>query len=125
MHAAAVESNKWGLTEVQDMGEDRATIEALESLAKDGKLPLRTYEMVTDDSAALAYFYSRGPQQGLYNGHVWVRGIKLYADGALGSRGAALLAPYSDDRREHGAARVHARTSRRRARSRRSGMASR
>ena len=97
MHAAAVESNKWGLTEVQDMGEERATIEALESLAKDGKLPLRTYEMVTDDSAALAYFYARGPQAGLYDGHLWVRGIKLYADGALGSRGAALLAPYSDD----------------------------
>ena len=97
MHSAAVESNKWGLTEVQDMGEERATIEALESLAKDGKLPLRAYEMVTDDSAALAYFYSRGPQKGLYDGHLWVRGIKLYADGALGSRGAALLAPYSDD----------------------------
>ena len=37
LHAAAVESNKWGLTEVQDMGEERATIEALESLAKDGE----------------------------------------------------------------------------------------
>jgi len=97
MHAAAVESNKWGLTEVQDMGEERATIEALESLAKEGKLPLRAYEMVTDDSAALAYYYARGPKAGLYDGHVWVRGIKLYADGALGSRGAALLAPYSDD----------------------------
>ncbi|HEV7704869.1 MAG TPA: amidohydrolase family protein, partial [Gemmatimonadaceae bacterium] len=77
--------------------EERATIEAVESLAKEGKLPLRTYEMVTDDSAALAYFYARGPQAGLYDGHLWVRGIKLYADGALGSRGAALLAPYSDD----------------------------
>ncbi|HEV7703488.1 MAG TPA: amidohydrolase family protein, partial [Gemmatimonadaceae bacterium] len=66
MHSAAVESNKWGLTEVQDMGEERATIEAVESLAKEGKLPLRTYEMVTDDSAALAYFYARGPQAGLY-----------------------------------------------------------
>jgi predicted amidohydrolase YtcJ len=33
----------------------------------------------------------------LYDGHLWIRAIKLYADGALGSRGAALLAPYSDD----------------------------
>ncbi len=97
MHAAAVESNRWGLTEVQDMGADRATIETLESLARDGKLPLRTYEMVTDDSAALAFFYARGPRKGEYDGHVWVRGVKLFADGALGSRGAALLAPYSDD----------------------------
>jgi predicted amidohydrolase YtcJ len=97
MHSAAVESNKWGLTEVQDMGADRSTIEALESLASARQLPLRTYEMVTDDSAALAYYFARGPKQAEYDGHVWVRGIKLYADGALGSRGAALLAPYSDD----------------------------
>src|SRR4051812_27026220 len=47
MHAAAVESNRWGLTEVQDMGADRETIEALEALGRDHKLPLRTYEMVT------------------------------------------------------------------------------
>ena len=97
LHAAAVESNRWGLTEVQDMGEDRETILAFEALARDGKLPLRTYEMVTDDSASLAFFYARGPRKAQYNGRVWVRGIKLYADGALGSRGAALLAPYSDD----------------------------
>jgi predicted amidohydrolase YtcJ len=97
MHSAAVESNKWGLTEVQDMGADRATIETLESLASAKRLPLRTYEMVTDDSAALAYYFARGPKQAEYDGHVWVRGIKLFADGALGSRGAALLAPYSDD----------------------------
>ena len=38
-----------------------------------------------------------GPRSALYDGRVWVRAIKLYADGALGSRGAALLAPYSDD----------------------------
>jgi len=97
LHAAAVESNKWGLTEVQDMGEVRGTIEGLEALASAKKLPLRCYEMVTDDSASLAYYFARGPKQALYDGHVWVRGIKLYADGALGSRGAALLAPYSDD----------------------------
>ena len=38
-----------------------------------------------------------GARSALYDGHVWVRTVKLYADGALGSRGAALLAPYSDD----------------------------
>ncbi len=95
--AAAAESNKWGLTEVQDMGAERETIEALETLASQKKLPLRSYEMVGDDSATLAYYFARGPKMGEYDGHVWVRGVKLYADGALGSRGAALLAPYSDD----------------------------
>ena len=97
LKAAAAESNKWGLTEVQDMGADRETIEALETLASQKKLPLRSYEMVGDDSATLAYYFARGPKKALYEGHVWVRGIKLYADGALGSRGAALRAPYSDD----------------------------
>jgi predicted amidohydrolase YtcJ len=53
--------------------------------------------MVADDSADLAHYFARGPQSALYGGHVWIRGIKLYADGALGSRGAALLAPYADD----------------------------
>ena len=42
-------------------------------------------------------YLRRGPQSALYDGHLWIRAIKLYADGALGSRGAALLAPYSDD----------------------------
>jgi predicted amidohydrolase YtcJ len=42
-------------------------------------------------------YLQRGPQSALYDGHLWIRAIKLYADGALGSRGAALLAPYSDD----------------------------
>jgi predicted amidohydrolase YtcJ len=97
VRAAAIECARWGLTEIQDMGADRRTIEAVESLAKAGKLPIRVYEMVSDDSADLAYYFARGPRSALYDGHVWVRGVKLYADGALGSRGAALLAPYSDD----------------------------
>lgn len=97
VHAAAVECNRWGLTEVQDMGSGRQTIEAFESLARAGRLPVRSYIMVSDDQADLDYYFARGPRKALYDGHVWVRGIKLYADGALGSRGAALLAPYSDD----------------------------
>ncbi|MDQ3808898.1 MAG: amidohydrolase family protein, partial [Chloroflexota bacterium] len=41
--------------------------------------------------------FQRGPQNGLYDGRLWIRSIKISADGALGSRGAALLEPYSDD----------------------------
>jgi predicted amidohydrolase YtcJ len=90
-------ANRWGLVSVHDMGEPEQTIDQIEALAQAGQLPLRVYVMVGDDSAALEHYFARGPQQALYNGHVWIRGIKLYADGALGSRGAALLAPYSDD----------------------------
>ncbi len=100
--AAAAECNRWGLVSVQDMGISRQTIEQVEALASAGKLTLREYVMVSDDSADLAYYFNRGPQTALYGGRVWIRGIKLYADGALGSRGAALLAPYADDRSNTG-----------------------
>jgi predicted amidohydrolase YtcJ len=99
---AAAEANRWGLTAVDDPGEPEVVIDAIEELAKRGALPLRTYVMIADDSAAIAHYFQRGPQSALYDGHVWIRSIKLYADGALGSRGAALLDPYSDDPGNYG-----------------------
>jgi predicted amidohydrolase YtcJ len=100
--AAIDEMHRWGLTGIHDAGEPRAAIELFESLAKEGKLDLRTYVMVADDSAALAYYFARGPQSALYDGRLWIRSVKLYADGALGSRGAAMLEPYSDDPHNRG-----------------------
>jgi predicted amidohydrolase YtcJ len=58
--------------------------------------------MVGDDSAAVAHYFARGPQNALYDGRIWISAIKLYSDGALGSRGAALLDPYSDDPKNSG-----------------------
>jgi predicted amidohydrolase YtcJ len=101
--AAVAEANRWGLTGIHDAGEDAETIGIYEELAKAGSYNLRNYVMLSDpgepDSpAALRNPYiQRGPQSALYDGHLWIRAIKLYADGALGSRGAALLAPYSDE----------------------------
>ena len=95
--AAIDEMHRWGLTGIHDAGEPRANIELFEQLAKEGKLELRTYAMIADDSAALDYYFARGPQSALYDGRLWIRAVKLYADGALGSRGAALLEPYADD----------------------------
>jgi predicted amidohydrolase YtcJ len=95
--AALAEANRWGLTGVHDPGVGRETIDEYEALAKEDRFPLRLYAMVADDSADLAYYFARGPQNGLYEGRLWIRSIKLYMDGALGSRGAALLDPYSDD----------------------------
>ena len=100
--AAIKEANRWGLTGIHDAGEPRAAIELYEELAKAGQYELRNYVMIADDSAALAYYLPRGPRSALYDGHLWVRSIKLYADGALGSRGAALLEPYSDDPKNSG-----------------------
>ncbi len=101
--AAIAECNRWGLTGVHDPGEDLETIGIYEQLAKEGKYNLRNYVMLSDPGepgspATLRNPYLvRGPQSALYDGHLWVRAIKLYADGALGSRGAALLAPYADE----------------------------
>jgi predicted amidohydrolase YtcJ len=94
---AVAEAHRWGLVSVHDAGEPERALAALEDLATSGRLTLRVYAMVADDSAAIAHAFARGPQSALYDGHLWIRCVKLYADGALGSRGAALLAPYGDD----------------------------
>jgi predicted amidohydrolase YtcJ len=100
--AAIAESNKYGLVGLTDAGEPREVIDVFEELAKAGQFSLRAYVMVGDDSADIAHYFARGPQSALYDGHLWIRSIKLYADGALGSRGAALLDPYADDPKNSG-----------------------
>ena len=101
--AAITEANRWGLTGVHDPGENAETIAIYEELARAGNYSLRNYVMISDpgepNSAAARRnpYIQRGPQSALYDGHLWIRALKLYADGALGSRGAALLAPYSDE----------------------------
>jgi predicted amidohydrolase YtcJ len=99
---AIAESQRWGLVGLHDAGESRATIDLMEEMAKAGEIHFRLYVMIGDDSAAIAHYLQRGPQSALYDNHLWIRTIKLYADGALGSRGAALLEPYSDDPNNRG-----------------------
>lgn len=97
LRLAAAELHSVGLVGVHDAGERRATIDLMEEMAGRGELDLRTYVMIGDDSADVAHYLARGPRSAIADGRVWVRAIKLYSDGALGSRGAALLEPYSDD----------------------------
>ncbi len=99
---AIAESNKYGLVGLHDPGEPREVLDVFEELAKAGNFSLRVYAMISDDSAAIEHYFQRGPQSALYDGHLWIRSIKLYADGALGSRGAALLDPYTDDSKNVG-----------------------
>ncbi|HKY97544.1 MAG TPA: amidohydrolase family protein, partial [Gemmatimonadaceae bacterium] len=95
--AAIAEANKWGLIGIHDAGASRETIDIYESLARAGRYNLRNYVLISGDTANVRHYLNIGPRSALYDGHIWVRAIKLYSDGALGSRGAALLAPYSDD----------------------------
>lgn len=95
--AAIRETNKWGLTGVHDAGVGKSTIDVFEELAKEGQYSLRNYVMVANEDAAIDHYLARGAQSGLYDGRLWIRAIKISADGALGSRGAALIEPYSDE----------------------------
>jgi predicted amidohydrolase YtcJ len=85
-----------GLTEMHDAGADADTIRAVRELIDENRFPIRVYMMVSDDVAMLREWFARGPLLD-YGHRLTIRSVKLYADGALGSRGAALLAPYSDD----------------------------
>jgi len=85
-----------GLTEMHDAGIDGATITVVQELIDENRFPIRVYAMLGDNDALLRTWFANGPLIE-YGGRLTVRAVKLYADGALGSRGAALLAPYSDD----------------------------
>jgi len=85
------------LTGIHDAGVAPEGIAVYEELAKEGRYNLRNYVMVRSSDSVLDAFMQRGPQKALFDGRLWIRAIKLVADGALGSRGAALLEPYSDD----------------------------
>ena len=89
--------HQFGLTGMHDAGASRGMIDLYEQMAQAKELDLRLYVMIGNDSAALVHYLAVGPRSALYDGQLWVRAIKLYADGAMGSRGAALLEPYSDD----------------------------
>jgi predicted amidohydrolase YtcJ len=99
---AIKEAQKYGLVGIHDAGEPRHVIDIFEEMAKAGEFGLRGYIMVGDDSAAIRHYFARGPQSALYDGRLWIRSVKLYSDGALGSRGAALLDPYADDPKNSG-----------------------
>lgn len=94
---AVREAQRWGLTGVHDAGAGATALDVYEELAKSGQMKFRLYAMISDDAQTIDSWFKRGPLMDAYNGSLWVRSIKLYSDGALGSRGAALLEPYSDD----------------------------
>jgi predicted amidohydrolase YtcJ len=87
-----------GLTQVQDASAYAPDdVAVLEGLAARHELPLRIYATVSPEPAAIEVFFRKGVRVGRGDDFLTVRAIKTYADGALGSRGAALLADYSDE----------------------------
>lgn len=86
-----------GITSFHDAGADSTEINLYKKYAQQGKLGVRLYVMLNGANRnLLEAYYRNGPEIGLGNDFLTIRAIKLYADGALGSRGALLLKEYSD-----------------------------
>ena len=82
-----------GLTTITDCGLLYPNVEAIDRLQKEGTLNIRLYVMLSDNPENFSRYLKRGPYK---TDKLFVNGFKFYADGALGSRGACLLQPYSD-----------------------------
>ncbi len=83
----------FGLTQVHDCGVSEQTIELIDQEQKDGKLKIKIFALLQDEPS----YYEKWLKKGVYKTErLTVGGFKLYADGALGSRGACLLKSYTD-----------------------------
>ena len=96
---AEEKSFEYGLTTVDDAGLSKENILLIDSLHKSNILKMRVYAMISNDKNDVSYFLNHGI---LKTDRLNVRSVKVYADGALGSRGAALKNPYSDMRNHRG-----------------------
>lgn len=93
LQAAQKNCFEQGLTTITDCGLSYRDVEAIDTLQKTGKLDMRLFVMLSDDDENLEKYLKKGPYK---TDKLFVNGFKVYADGALGSRGACLLQPYSD-----------------------------
>ena len=89
-----------GLTTVNDAGLDRDIIQLIDSLQQADVLKIKVYAMVSNTESNLAFYLKKGVVK---TDRLHVRSVKVYADGALGSRGAAMRQPYSDTENHFGA----------------------
>jgi len=88
-----------GLTTVDDAGLSKDIILLIDSLQKKKLLKMRVYAMISNLENDVNYFLENGP---IKTNSLNVRSVKVYGDGALGSRGATLKQPYSDDKHNYG-----------------------
>ena len=88
-----------GLTTVDDAGLEKQVVDIIDEMQKKGELKMRIYAMLTDNRENLNYYLEHGKYK---SDRLNICSFKFYADGALGSRGACLLHPYSDKPKEQG-----------------------
>jgi len=100
-YASAIDSLlALGITGVHDAGINKTEAEVYMSMADDGELGMRIYAMLSDTGPNLDAFAE--PIRAYGNDHLDIASVKLYSDGALGSRGAAMIEPYDDDPENRG-----------------------
>jgi len=100
--AGMKECNRFGLVGVGDAAVDSLGLAVYRGLAEKGELTLRVYAMLDGSDQVFAEQEMLHGPQGSSSDMLRVRSLKMFADGALGSRGAALLEPYSDDPGNYG-----------------------
>jgi hypothetical protein len=88
-----------GLTSVTDAGLEKPVVDLIDSLQQQGKLKMQMDVMLLPDKENIESFVKKGPYK---TNRLHIHAIKLFADGALGSRGACLIAPYADDPANYG-----------------------
>ncbi len=97
LELAIQESLKNGITSFRDASSDGDAIALYRDFLEEGKLKIRLWVMINGhDEKLVEQWFSRGPEIGSGDHFLTIRAVKLFADGALGSRGAWLLEPYSD-----------------------------
>lgn len=87
-----------GWCQIQDAGGSYADVDRYRKLYGEGKIKLRIYKAVSGPGKEAARLLDEAPTVGAFDGRFTLRAIKVHYDGALGSRGAALLEPYADAR---------------------------
>jgi len=92
----AARSVELGWTQIQNAGASWSEVEMLKELYLQNKIKLRIYEAIRGPGQDAQKLLRDGPVVGLYDNRLTVRTIKISIDGALGSKGAALLEPYAD-----------------------------
>jgi predicted amidohydrolase YtcJ len=95
--AAQDQALRSGLTGVHDAGISRRTADVYRDLDREGLLKIRIYAMASPPEGGEVAFVSRRPESGRDGARFEMRAIKLFIDGAMGSRGGLLFQPYSDD----------------------------
>ena len=101
LHAAGEHLLANGVTAMHDAGVNREVYDFYLKEAVEGDLPVRIYAMISATDPDLKTLLANGPIRDK-DDFLSIRSVKAYGDGALGSRGAALLSPYSDAPHQHG-----------------------